>query len=281
MDRRSWPMVPLSILALFGGLALLPSVLYPDAHADLMAHELSNTRLAPLSLSGSGEQIFLLGTDGQGRDMLALVLFGWRQSLGIAVGAVILAMVLGSGLGLAAGYLGGWVSTVVLRTSDVQSAVPCLVFAMMLAGIVRGATSPNDYDALAPWLMVLAIGLSEWVVFARLVRTSVLAEKQKAYVTSATAIGARPTRILLKHILPNILSPIFAVAKLSLPAAVIVEATLSFLGVGLPATQPSLGTLIARGQSDLHSGAWWTLAFPAMLLVAFSLTVHAVGRRPQ
>ena len=224
----------------------------------------------------TGDQ-FWLGTDDQGRDVFSTILFGMRISLFVGVAAVLLALTLGVTLGLLAGYLGGWVETIIMRVADVQLTFPAILVAMLIFGIAKGITPPEYRDQVAIWVLILAIGLSDWVQFARVVRGATLVELNKEYVQAARLIGRAPLAIMLRHILPNVLSPVLVIATISLALAIIAEATLSFLGVGAPPTQPSLGTLIRIGQGYLFSGEWWILLFPAGTLLALALSVNLLG----
>ncbi|MEM9581071.1 MAG: ABC transporter permease [Pseudomonadota bacterium] len=220
---------------------------------------------------------FLLGTDDQGRDVFSTILYGMRISLFVGLAAVAFAMVLGITLGLISGYAGGWTDTIIMRTADVQLTFPSILVAMLIFGIAKGVTPVEYRDQMAIWVLILAIGLSDWVQFARVVRSATLVEKNKDYVAAAQMIGRKPGAIMLKHILPNVLSPVLVIATISLALAIIAEATLSFLGVGAPPTQPSLGTLIRIGQGFLFSGEWWILLFPAVTLLALALSVNLLG----
>lgn len=230
--------------------------------------------MAPNAFTGD---TFLLGTDDQGRDVFSTILYGMRISLFVGVAAVFLAMVLGITLGLISGYVGGWTETIIMRTADVQLTFPSILVAMLIFGIAKGVTPVEYRDQMAIWVLILAIGLSDWVQFARVVRGATLVEKNKEYVQAARLIGRTPGAIMLRHILPNVLSPVLVIATISLALAIIAEATLSFLGVGAPPTQPSLGTLIRIGQGFLFSGEWWILLFPAVTLLALALSVNLLG----
>jgi peptide/nickel transport system permease protein len=220
---------------------------------------------------------FWLGTDNQGRDVYSTILYGMRVSLFVGFSAVLFAMVLGITLGLIAGYVGGWTETIIMRVADVQLTFPSILVAMLITGVAKGFTPVEYRDQMAIFVLILAIGLSDWVQFARVVRGSTLVEKNKDYVQAARLIGRSPFAIMLKHILPNVLSPVLVIATISLALAIIAEATLSFLGVGAPPTQPSLGTLIRIGQGYLYSGEWWILLFPAVTLLALALAVNLLG----
>ena len=220
---------------------------------------------------------FFLGTDDQGRDVFSTILYGMRISLFVGFAAVLFAMVLGVLLGLIAGYVGGWIETLIMRVADIQLTFPSILVAMLIFGIAKGFTPVEYRDQMAIWVLIIAIGLSDWVQFARVVRGATLVEKNKEYVQAAKMIGRSGPAIMLKHILPNVLSPVLVIATISLALAIIAEATLSFLGVGAPPTQPSLGTLIRIGQGFLFSGEWWILLFPAATLLALALSVNLLG----
>lgn len=222
-------------------------------------------------------ETFVLGTDDQGRDVFSTILYGMRISLFVGFSAVLFAMVLGAGLGLLAGYVGGKTDSIIMRIADIQLTFPAILVALLVFGIAKGITPPNYRDVVAIWVLIIAIGLSDWVQFARVVRGATLVERNKEYVQAAKLIGRKPIGIMLKHILPNTLGPVLVIATISLALAIIAEATLSFLGVGAPPTQPSLGTLIRIGQGYLFSGEYWILLFPALTLLALALSVNLLG----
>jgi len=222
-------------------------------------------------------ETFVLGTDDQGRDVFSTILYGLRISLFVGFSAVMFAMVLGSVLGLIAGYTGGRTDTIIMRIADIQLTFPAILVALLIFGIAKGITPPSYRDEVAIWVLILAIGLSDWVQFARVVRGATLVERNKEYVQAAKLIGRKPMAIMLKHILPNTLGPVLVIATISLALAIIAEATLSFLGVGAPPTQPSLGTLIRIGQGFLFSGEYWILLYPAVTLLALALSVNLLG----
>lgn len=231
----------------------------------------------PMEPNAFTGNVFWLGSDDQGRDVFSTILYGMRISLFVGFAAVMLALVLGVTLGLLAGYLGGWTETVIMRAADVQLTFPAILVAMLIFGIAKGITPVEYRDQMAIWVLILAIGLSDWVQFARVVRGATLVEKNKEYVQAARLIGRGKGAIMLRHILPNVLSPVLVIATISLALAIIAEATLSFLGVGAPPTQPSLGTLIRIGQGFLFSGEWWILFFPAVTLLLLALSVNLLG----
>ena len=230
--------------------------------------------MQPNAFTGS---TYLMGTDNQGRDVFSTILYGARISLFVGVSAVLLAMVLGISAGLVAGYRGGWVDAVLMRVADVQLSFPSILIALLIFGVARGIIPPTQREAMAIWVLIVAIGLSDWVQFARVVRGATMVEKGKEYVQAARVIGVTPLRILIRHILPNVMGPVLVIATISVALAIIAEATLSFLGVGVPPTQPSLGTLIRIGQQFLFSGEWWILLFPALTLLALALSVNLLG----
>ncbi len=231
----------------------------------------------PMEPNAFTQEVFWLGTDDQGRDVFSTILYGMRISLFVGFAAVLFALILGVTLGLIAGYKGGWLESVIMRVADVQLTFPAILVAMLIFGIAKGFTPVHLRDQMAIWVLILAIGLSDWVQFARVVRGATLVEKNKEYVQAAKLIGRSPFAIMLRHILPNVLSPVLVIATISLALAIIAEATLSFLGVGAPPTTPSLGTLIRIGQGFLFSGEWWILLFPAITLLALALAVNLLG----
>jgi peptide/nickel transport system permease protein len=220
---------------------------------------------------------FLLGTDNQGRDVFSAILYGARISLFVGFAAVVFAMVLGITAGLVAGYRGGWVDSLLMRVADVQLSFPSILIALLIFGVARGFIPPAHRETMAIWVLIVAIGLSDWVQYARVVRGATMVEKNKEYVQATRVIGSHPIKILLRHILPNVMGPVLVIATIGLALAIIAEATLSFLGVGVPPTQPSLGTLIRIGQQYLFSGEWWILLFPSLTLLALALAVNLLG----
>ena len=261
----------LMLAAIFAPL-IAPTNPFNPASLNLM-----NGFTPPLEPNAFTSETFLLGTDDQGRDVFSTILYGMRISLFVGASAVLFAMVLGIVLGLVSGYFGGWTETIIMRVADVQLTFPSILVAMLIFGIAKGFTPVEYRDQMAIWVLILAIGLSDWVQFARVVRGATLVEKSKDYVAAARLIGRRPWAIMIKHILPNVLSPVLVIATISLALAIIAEATLSFLGVGAPPTQPSLGTLIRIGQGFLFSGEWWILLFPACTLLILALSVNLLG----
>jgi len=257
--------------------AVLAPLIAPYNPFDPASLNLMNGFSAPMQPNAFTGETFWLGTDDQGRDVFSTILYGLRISLFVGFAAVLFAMILGVTLGLVAGYVGGWTETIIMRIADVQLTFPSILVAMLIFGIAKGFTPVEYRDQMAIWVLIIAIGLSDWVQFARVVRGATLVEKNKEYVQAARLIGRTPPAIMLRHILPNVLSPVLVIATISLALAIIAEATLSFLGVGAPPTQPSLGTLIRIGQGFLFSGEWWILFFPAATLLALALSVNLLG----
>jgi len=258
------------LLAIF---AFLLAVQNPFDPAQL---QLINSRIPPL-WTADGQSPFLLGTDEQGRDMLSAILYGLRISLVVGVLGVLFSGTLGIVLGLIAGYVGGAVDSLIMRIADVQLTFPAILIALLIDGVVKSVFG-NRLDAIGTLaVLVFAIGLSFWVQYARTVRGSVLVEKNKDYVAAAQLIGLPAPVIMLRHVLPNTMGPILVIATINLALAIITEATLSFLGVGLPPTEPSLGTMIQVGNKYLFSGSWWMVAFPGFTLALLALAVNLLG----
>jgi len=257
--------------------AVLAPLIAPYTPFDPGTLNLMNGFSAPMEANEFTGEVFVLGTDDQGRDVFSTILYGMRISLFVGFAAVTFAMVLGVTLGLVAGYAGGWTGTIIMRVADVQLTFPGILVAMLIFGIAKGVTPIHLRDQMAIWVLILAIGLSEWVQFARVVRGATLVERNKEYVQAARLNGRRALGIMLRHILPNVLGPVLVIATISLALAIIAEATLSFLGVGAPPTQPSLGTLIRIGQGFLFSGEWWIILFPSITLLSLALSVNLLG----
>lgn len=257
--------------------AICAPLIAPYNPFDPASLNLMNGFSRPMQPNAFTGEVFWLGTDDQGRDVFSTILYGLRISLFVGVAAVLFAMILGITLGMLAGYIGGWTETIIMRIADVQLTFPAILVAMLIFGIAKGITPVEYRDQMAIWVLIVAIGLSDWVQFARVVRGATLVEKNKEYVQAARLIGRGSGAIMLRHILPNVLSPVLVIATISLALAIIAEATLSFLGVGAPPTQPSLGTLIRIGQGFLFSGEWWILLFPALTLLALALSVNLLG----
>ena len=231
----------------------------------------------PPSWTSEGKVEFLLGTDGQGRDMLSTILYGSRISLIVGFSAILFSLILGVGLGLTAGFFGGKYEMIVMRLTDVQLTVPSILMALLVDGIARGIISRELHDEMAIYVLIFAIRLSEWPQFARVSRAATLVEKNKDYVSASTIIGVSNFIVMFKHILPNIMRPVLVIGTIGLALAIIAEATLSFLGVGVPPTTPSLGTLIRLGNDFLFSGEWWITFFPAIFLVVLAFSINLLG----
>ena len=231
----------------------------------------------PPAWTGHGNPAYLLGTDDQGRDVLSTIIFGSRMSLLVGMLAALLAMVVGVSLGLVSGYLGGKTDAFIMRVADVQLSFPAILIALLVDGLLRAALPRELHDQLAVYVLVLAIAASGWVRYARTVRGSTLVERGKEYVQAARVIGRQPLAIMFTHVLPNVLGPVLVLVTLHIGEAIITEATLSYLGVGVPATQPSLGTLIRIGNDFLFSGEWWITVFPGAALVALVLAINVLG----
>lgn len=266
----------LIVLALFLAAIFAPFIALTNPF-DMASLNLMNGFTPPLEPNMFTGESFWLGTDDQGRDLFSAILYGLRVSLFVGFSAVALATILGVTLGLIAGYIGGWVDSLIMRIADIQMTFPSILIAMLIFGVSRGLIPPDLRDELAITVLIISIGLSEWVQFARTVRGATLVEREKEYVQAARLIGLSRFAIMLKHVLPNVLSPVLVIATITLALAIIAEATLSFLGVGAPPTEPSLGTLINIGQDYLFSGEWWILLFPALTLLLLALSVNLLG----
>jgi peptide/nickel transport system permease protein len=243
---------------------------------DLASFSLMDGLLPPV-WEEFGTEKFLLGTDDQGRDMISSILYGARLSLIIGVSAMIIATTLGVGLGLAAGYFGGRFDALIMRIADIQLALPAILTALLIDGIARGILPPEMQQDLRVVVLTLAIALSLWVNFARTARASTFVQMNKEYVQAAVMQGQHPLRIMFVHILPNILGPLLVIMTVDLASAILLEATLSFLGIGLPADSPSLGTLIRIGMQFLLSGEWWILWIPTLFLIALVVSINVLG----
>lgn len=255
--------------------AVLAPLVAPHDPFDLATLDLGDSRLPPAWMA-EGKSAYLLGTDDQGRDILSAVMYGARISLAVGIASVLLSMLVGVTLGLVSGFAGGRVDALIMRVCDVMLSFPAILVALMIDGVGR-AVFPSAHEALAFGVLILAISLTGWVPYARTVRGSTLVERQKEYVQAARVIGVSPVRIMRRHVLPNVLGPVFVLATIQVATAIITEATLSFLGVGVPPTSPSLGTLIRIGNDFLFSGEWWIVLFPGAMLVLIALSVNLLG----
>ena len=255
--------------------ALFADWVAPHNPFDLATLDLSDARLPPAWVEG-GSTKFLLGTDDQGRDILSALIYGSRISLSVGLASVILSVAIGVSLGLLAGFRGGWLDAFLMRLCDVMLSFPAILVALLIAGVGR-AMFPNAHESLAFGVLILSITLTGWVQYARTVRGSTLVERNKEYVQAARVTGVAPLRIMRRHVLPNVLGPVLVLATIQVATAIITEATLSFLGVGVPPTSPSLGTLIRVGNDYLFSGEWWITIFPGLMLVLIALSVNLLG----
>ncbi len=272
---------PVAIGALVVALVLILSAVFAHWVAPLNPFDLATINLLdaskpPAWLDG-GERRFIFGTDDQGRDVYSAILFGMRISLLIGLASVVLSIILGVGLGLLSGYIGGRVDAFIMRICDVMLSFPAILVALLIDGVFRAVLPRDAHNDVAFGVLVLAIALSGWVQYARTVRGSTMVEKNKEYVQAARVIGVRPLAIMFKHVLPNVLGPVLVLATVHIATAIITEATLSFLGVGVPPTTPSLGTLIRIGNEFLFSGEWWITIFPGVALVLLVLSVNLLG----
>jgi len=275
--RRSPVTVAAAVVALMiiGG-ALFAPWIAPHDPFDPATLSLLDASNPPAWLEG-GSWTFPLGTDNQGRDVLSAILYGSRLSLFVGSSAVVLALLLGVMLGLLAGWRGGLTDTIIMRVADVKLSFPAILIALLIDGVARGVLPRDAQSEIAPYVLIAAIALSFWVQYARTVRASTLVERNKEYVQAARVIGVHPAKIVLGHLLPNVIGPVLVIATINLALAILTEATLSFLGVGLPPTRPSLGTLIRNGNDYLFSGDWWISIFPGVVLAALILSVNLLG----
>jgi len=275
--RRS----PVTIVAAVVTLLLFVAALFAPWLAPYNTYDVASLNLIdafrPPAWADGGDPAFLLGTDDQGRDVLSSIMFGLRISLLVGFASVVLAALFGTLLGLLSGYVGGALDSLIMRIADVQLTFPAILIALLIDGIVGSLLAPAARRDFKIYVLIFAIAASLWVNFARTVRGSTMVEKNKEYVQAAKVIGVHPALIMLRHVLPNVLGPVLVIATLSLAIAILTEATLSFLGVGVPVTRPSLGTLIRIGNDFLFSGEWWMTIFPGIALVALVLAVNLLG----
>ena len=263
------------VLVMFIGAAFSPWIA-PTNPFDPATVFLSDANIPPAWQAG-GDPKFIFGTDDQGRDLYSAILYGLRVSLIVGGLGVALAATIGITLGLLAGYFGGRVDSLIMRIADVQLTFPAILIALLIDGVVRGIFQGANREDTALYVLVISIGLSFWVQYARTIRGSTLVERNKDYVQAARLVGLPAPLIMLRHVLPNVIGPVLVILTINLALAVITEATLSFLGVGLPPTQPSLGTLISIGNRYLFSGDWWIVAFPGLTLAILVLAVNLLG----
>ncbi len=255
--------------------AVFAGIVAPHNPFDLTTLELSDARLPPAWIEG-GKATFFLGTDDQGRDILSALMYGARISLAVGIISVILSVLIGVTLGLLAGFFGGWIDTLLMRICDVMLSFPPILVALLIAGVGR-AMFPNAHTSVAFGVLIISITLTGWVQYARTVRGTTLVERNKEYVQAARVTGVASSRIMLRHVLPNVMGPVMVLATIQVATAIITEATLSFLGVGVPPTSPSLGTLIRVGNDYLFSGEWWITVWPGLMLILIALSVNLLG----
>lgn len=267
----SFAILLLLILLSFSAPLIAPYDPYDTASIDIMDAEI------PPAWLEEGNTAYLLGTDIQGRDLLSTIMYGMRVSVLIGCGAVILQAVIGIFIGLISGYAGGRLDAFLMRVADVQLSFSTMMVAILISAIFQVAFGVGKFEEMAVPLLVVIIGLAEWPQYARTVRASVLGEKKKEYVEAARVIGFGPLRIMFRHILPNTLSPVLVISTVQVANAVMSEAALSFLGLGMPVTKPSLGSLINSGFEYIFSGSWWITFFPGLLLVIFVLVINLLG----
>ncbi|MRG72671.1 ABC transporter permease subunit [Alphaproteobacteria bacterium HT1-32] len=256
--------------------AVCAPLIAPHNPFDLASIDLMDSQTPPVWMEG-GSPDFLLGTDDLGRDVFSTILYGSRISLLVGFASVVFSLVLGVSLGLLSGYVGGVVDAFIMRVAEIQLSFPAILIALLVDGIARGLLPSDQRENLAIYVLIFSIGISGWVQYARTVRGSTLVEKNKEYVQAAKVIGIHPILIMLKHVLPNVTGPVLVIATIHLAIAIITEATLSFLGVGVPPTEPSLGTLIRIGNNFLFSGEWWITIFPGITLAILVLAVNLLG----
>lgn len=274
--RDKVAMVSFTILTIFLLAALFAPVIAPYDPYDTASIDIMDSEIPP-SWEEDGDARFFLGTDIMGRDLLSTMLYGLRISVMIGIGAVILQAIIGIGVGLVSGYMGGKVDAILMRIADVQLSFSTLMVAIIVSAIVQLTFGVGRYEQLAVPLLVVIIGIAEWPQYARTVRASVLGEKNKEYVEAARVIGLDSKRIMFSHILPNSLSPVLVISTVQVANAVMSEAALSFLGLGMPVSRPSIGSLINSGFEYIFSGAWWLTFFPAILLIVFILVINLLG----
>jgi peptide/nickel transport system permease protein len=278
---HSFKSSPITMLAAFIVLVMTLAALFAPWIAPMNPFDpaqvyLMNANIPPRWLNG-GDPQFLLGTDDQGRDLYSAILYGLRVSIFIGLIGVAIACTLGVTLGLVAGYIGGRVDSLIMRIADVQLTFPAILIALLIDGIVRGLLKSAAREDIAFGVLVVSIGLAFWVQYARTVRGSTLVEKGRDYIQAARLVGLPAPLIMIRHVLPNVIGPVLVILTINVGLAIITEATLSFLGVGLPPTQPSLGTLISIGNRYLFSGDWWIVTFPGITLALFVLSINLLG----
>ncbi|WLS06113.1 ABC transporter permease [Shinella oryzae] len=274
--RNRLVMFATALLVVILGASLLAPWIAPTDPFDPLSLDIMNSNLPPV-WQADGQWPFVLGTDDQGRDMLSAVLYGLRVSIIISALGVFLAAAIGICLGVLAGYFGGFLDAFIMRVADIQLTFPAILIALLIDGLLHGMLPSLSRESSASWVIIISIGLSFWVQYARTIRSSTMVERKKDYVNAARLFGLPPVAIMARHILPNVMGPVLVILTINFGLAIITEATLSYLGVGLPPMQPSLGTLIRIGQEFLFSGEWWIVAFPGIALAALVLTINLLG----
>lgn len=264
------------VLLLLVLMAALAPFIAPQNPYDLMQLDIMDSEMPP-SWRDGGDERFLLGTDAQGRGVLSTIMYGTGISLLIGIGAVIVQAILGITLGLIAGYKGGWIDAFLMRLADIQMSLSTLMIAIIVLAIFNAAFDANTYADYAIFMLILIIGVAEWPKFARTVRSSVLGEKSKEYVDAARVIGLPARKVMWGHILPNTLTPVLVISTIQVAEAIMTEAALSFLGLGMPTDKPSLGSLIRSGFEFIFSGSWWITLYPAIVLVVLILALNLLG----
>lgn len=264
------------ILSILLCMALFAPLLAPHTPYDLSTIDILDSNMPP-AWNENGSTDFLLGTDNQGRDVLSSILYGLRLSVIIGIGAVVVQVVLGVTLGLIAGYKEGFIGTLIMRIADIELSFSTYIIAIFSGALIQASFGIEYYNNIAMPLLIGIIGISEWPQYALTVRAKVLSEKKKEYVDAARVIGLRPLHIMWYHILPNSLSPVLVICTVQVANAIMSEAALSFLGLGMPPTQPSLGSLIKDGFHYFFSGSWWIIAFPSITLIVLIVSINSLG----
>ena len=270
--------ISLFLLVVFCVAALFAPWVAPHNTLDMATLDLMDSDLPPAWLE-DGDMRFLLGTDDLGRDVLSAIIYGTRLSFTVAIWAVAISLVFGVLMGLLAGYYGGWVDALIMRIVDIQLSLPAILLALLISGIAMVLVTPEQHVEIAMPVLIVAIAIATWVNYARTVRSSTMVQVQLEYVQSAKLVGFSNWYIMLRHVLPNVTGPILVIGTIDFAVAILFEASLSFLGVGLPPTMPSLGTLIRVGSDYLFSGQWWVVFFSALSLFTIAICVNLVGDR--
>jgi len=256
--------------------ALFAPLVAPHNAYDLSSLSLIDA-LTPPVWYADGSAKYLLGTDDQGRCILSTIIYGSRLSLAVGFAAVLFSGILGVMLGLISGSAGGAIDALIMRVAEIQLTFPAILVALLVDGIFRGVMPVYAMDEVAVYIVIFSIGVSSWPQYARTVRASTIVENNKEYVAAARVIGIHPAVIMVRHVLPNVMGPVLVIGTINLALAIILEATLSFLGVGIPPTQPSLGSMIRIGNDFLFSGDWWITVFPGVVLAVLVLAVNLLG----